>query len=196
MGTTANHRQHAFSDFFVHFGHEQPHERFPLRQSWRLLCGSLSSLAPIVLRNAEGNRSRFAIIRGREDGEILALNERALGEARSAVRRSHWGEVDFAAPEVRTLPGSCGRSILEPVMRVQVNALREHLDAVTKVLVARQACVLHAQLQGRYVCLRAEARLSSLLGFEDQVKRLSAGSAEVAVWLARHERRSPTPALP
>ena len=174
-------------DFFVDFGDEPPHGRFPLRQAWRLLSGGLTSLAPLVLRNAEGNRSRFAIIRQGKAGEILALNERALGEGCSAVRRSHWGEVGFSEPEIRTFLDSRGRNALEPIMRVKVNALREHLEAVTTVLGARGVRVREVQRQGRFVCLQSEARLASLLGLENQIRSLSSGSAEVACWLDRYQ---------
>jgi translation elongation factor EF-G len=133
-----------------------------------------------VLRSAQGDRSRFAILRQGRQGQILALNERALGEARSAVRRSHWGEVAFAEPGVRTRLDPGGRRALEPIMRVKVSALREHLDAVRQVLGARGARMLRAQRQGRYVCVQSEARLASLLGFEEEIRCVSAGSAQVA----------------
>jgi hypothetical protein len=187
MCTIAKHRAQTGSDFFVDFGDEPRHGRFPLRQAWRLLSGGLSSLAPLVLRNAEGNRSRFAIIRQGESGEILALSERALGEGCSVVRRSHWGEVGFSEPEIRTFPDSRGRNALEPIMRVKVNALREHLEAVTTVLGARGVRVLEVQPQGRFVCLRSEARLASLLGLQDEIQSLSSGSADVACWLERYQ---------
>lgn len=175
-------------DFFVHFGNEPAHGRWPLRQSWRLLSGAPAFVAPTALRNAQGNRSRFAVMRHGNEGEILGLNERALGEARHAVRSSHRGEVGFNEPEIRSLLDSRGRNALEPVMRVKVNVPRAHVDAVLRVLSARGVRVPQGQRQGGYVCLQAEARLASLLGFEDQVQSLSSGTAEVACWLERYER--------
>jgi hypothetical protein len=177
---------HPGSEFFVHFGYEPQHGRFPLQQGWRVLSGRTSSLASIVLRSAADDRSRFAIVRQGRQGHILALTERALGEARSAVRRSHWGEVAFTEPRIRTMLDASGRQALEPIMRVKVNALREHLDAVTQILGARGVRTLRTQRQGHYMCLQCEARLAALLGVEEQIRCVSAGSAEVACRLERY----------
>ena len=191
MQTMTNDRQQRGSDFFVDFGQESAQERFPLRQRWQLVSGSPASLAPLPLRNAEGNRSRFAIIRAGEQGEILALNERALGEARRAVvRGSHWGEVSFGDPEVRSLLDAGGRNILEPIMRVRVDATREHLESVSEVLRGRGVCVLEQRLVAGFVCVQAEARLASLLGFEEEIHSLGCASTAVACWLKCYQPRS------
>ena len=191
MRTITNDRKQSGSDFFVDFGQEPAHGRFPLRQVWQLVPGSAASLASLRLRDAEGNRSRFAIIRAGERGEILALNERALAEARRAVLRYlQWGEVAFAEPEVRSFLDTRGRNVLEPIMHVRVDVLRHHLGAVTKVLSARGVQVLVEQFPGRFVRLQGEARLASLLGFEGQMQSLGSASTVTACWLKRYQPRS------
>lgn len=74
-------------------------------------------------------------------------------------------------------------------MRWKVNALRERLEAVPQVLRSRAVRMLRTQRHGPYLCLQCEGRLAALLGLEEQIRCLSAGSAEVA---CRFERYEPT----
>ncbi|HET8746736.1 MAG TPA: hypothetical protein VFM98_14105 [Ramlibacter sp.] len=179
-------RELAGSDFFVDFGAGPAWGRLPLRQDWQLP----SSVAPALqrtLRCEGGDPPRFAIVRRGREGEIWALNERALGEGRHAMKLAHLGAVRFTEPRVHTYLHPQRRVPMEPLMAVKVNARREHMEPILAELRTRGARMQEVELQGRRVTVRAEARLAALLGFEQAIDALTAHSGQAHTWLARYE---------
>lgn len=174
-------------DLFVRFGDEPVLGRLPLRQGWQLLPEDQPPGFAPQLRQPDSRGSKFTLIQRGSQGEIWALNERALREGRQAVERAHRGAVRFGPPTVHTYLCPLRRVPMEPLMFVKVNARREHLDPILHELRARGARMQEVELQGRRVILRAEARLPALLGFEDVVLSISTHSAQVFAWLVRYE---------
>lgn len=186
-------RELAGSDFFVDFGAGPAWGRLPLRQEWRLPA-AVAPAPQRALRGEGGHPPRFAIVRRGHEGEIWALNERALGEGRHVMKLAHRGEINFKAPRVHTYLHPQRRIAMEPTMFVKVNARREHLEAVQQELRRRGARMREVELQGRRAIVRAEARLAALLGFEEAIDSLSARSAQAHTWLVRYDAASQAPA--
>lgn len=187
-------REPTGSDLFIRCGDEPAPGRLPLHQGWQLRSGNPPSFSPRTSVAPDRGRSKFAIIPNGRDGEIWALNERALREGRQAVTQAHRGEISFGQPRVHTYLDPLRRVPMEPLMFVKVNARREHLDAVLQELRSRGARMQEVELQGRRVILRAQARLTALLGFEDAVLVTSTHSAQVFAWLVRYEAAAATAA--
>jgi hypothetical protein len=179
-------RQPAADEFPVRFGDEPATGRLPLRQRWQLPCESTVTQSWPESGEPRLARAKFVLIAAGRQGEIRALNERALADARQAVERAHDGRVRFAPPQVHTYVDPLHRVPMEPLMFVKASAPREHLDTMLHELRARVARMHEVELQGPRAVLRAEVRLRDLLGFEDAVS-----SAQVFSWLVRYE-----PALP
>ena len=175
-------RQPADNDFPVRFGDEPATGRLPLRQRWQLTCpGTATQMGP-AWREPRRALAKFILVAQGQEGEIRAVNERALADARQLVERAHHGRVRFLPAQVHTYVDPLQRVPMEPLMFVKTSAPREHLDAALRELRARGARMHEVELQGRGVLLRAEVRLRDLLGLQDAVP-----SAQVFSWLVRYE---------
>jgi hypothetical protein len=185
--TPAGGRVLTASEFLAHRSDERALARLPLRQQWQVLSGAAR---PPHLLEAAGKEGSFAILAQGGAGEIRALHERALVQGRDAVRHAHRGAVRFAQPVVHTYVDPVRGLSLQPLMFVKVNARREHLEPVMRMLRSRAARVQDVELQGQRAIVRAEIQLASLLGFEDAVLSLTARSAQVFTWLVRYDAAS------
>lgn len=186
QSTMTGGRQPAANDFPVRFGDEPATGRLPLRQRWQLTCAGTAMQMGPGWRQPQRARAKFILVAQGQEGEIRALNERALGDARLVVERAHDGRVRFMPAQVHTYVDPLQRVPMEPLMFVKASAPREHLDTMLQELRARRARMHEVELQGPRAVLRAEIRLRGLLGFGDAVP-----SAQVYSWLVRYE-----PALP
>ena len=179
-------RQPPLSDFLVHVGDEPALGRLPLRQPWQLVGASVIPLPAECERPAVRGRSKFAVVARGSQGEIWALNERALSQGRQAVTAAHPGQVRFGEPRIHAYLDPHRQLPMEPLMAVKVNARREHLEPVLRELRARGR-MQEVELQRGKVVLRAQVRLAALLGFEDVARAISVDSAQVFSWLIRYE---------
>ena len=186
-------RQPSLSDYLVRVEDEPALGRLPLRQQWLLASGNEMPLPPGCEREAVRERLKIAVLSRGSQGEIWALNERALSQGRQAVTAAHPGEVRFGEPRVHAYFDPQRQLTLEPLMFVKVHARREHLEPVLRELRSRGR-MQEVELQSRRVVFRAQARLAALLGFEDAVRAISVDSAQVFSWLIRYEATAALPA--
>ena len=158
--------------------------RLPLRQSWQWPAAAgrppSASLPPLP------PQPRYTVRVAANGGEIHALNENALVQARRAVTGTFGPAIDFSTPRVHAYTEQ--GVLLQPLMFVKVNARRAHLQWVVDELRERGARMQEVESQQQRVIVRAEAWLAALLGFEQAVQAATTHSAQVWCWLVRYQR--------
>lgn len=162
-------------------------DRLPLRQGWRPPAGERAKSVPPSFPASLSKASRYQVSADACMGEIHAVNERALKEARRAVQDAHCSPVTFDAPTVYRYVDRVRGLEMEPLMFVRVNARRSHLSWLVDDLRRRDARLQEIELQKQRVIARAEARLASILGLEQAILEFTDNTAQVSTWLVRYE---------
>jgi hypothetical protein len=157
--------------------------RLPLRQSWQWPAAGQPPPASLPLSS---RLPRYELSLADDGGEIRALDEKALEQARQVVTSTFGPALDFGTPRVHAYTEQ--GVLLEPLMFVKVNARRAHLQWLVDELRGRGARMQEVELQRQRVIVRAEAWLAALLGFEQAVLAATTHSAQVSTWLVRYER--------
>jgi elongation factor G len=78
--------------------------------------------------------------------------------------------------------------LLEPIMRVEVEAPSEFQGAVTGDLASRRGMIMHSEVRGSLAILVAEVPLSSMFGYATQVRSLSQGKASFTMEFLKYRR--------
>ena len=164
-------------------------DRLPLRQRWQATGGERARFeqAPDPGRPARPPRFRV-LVDGPGGGQLRALNETALAQARDAVRRCQHGDVVFDEPAVHTYVDEVLQVEMEPLMFIRLNAPRSRWAPLVEELGRRRARLHEVELQPQVAVVRAEAPLRRLLGFERAIAALAEPPPiQAAVWLLRYE---------
>lgn len=163
-------------------------DRFPLRQRWQTTGGERATAASAADCADPARQPRFRVIAdGPFRGEVRALDERALGQARALVRDAHRQQVVFDEPAVHTYVDANLQLEMEPLMFVRLNAPRGRCAAIVDELRRRNARLQDVELQNAVAVVRAEAPLERLLGFEHAIAEPAHPAVHVAIWLLRYE---------
>ena len=172
-------------------------ERYPVRQRWHAPGAVLEGAAAARLTYLP----RYLVTTGGRSGELWAINERALADARGALQQAlPPGAVRFAAPHAHRLADARTGEPLVARMFVRVQAPRAQLQPLLAWLRERRARLHEVEQRQHCVIVRAEGALDRLLGLDAQVRAAAGGPAQVASWLVRYEPAAaaapvPAPAL-
>lgn len=164
-------------------------DRLPLRQRWHTTGGEAARCEQATDAGRHARPPRFRILVDRpRGGQLRALNENALAQARDLVRQGQRGEVVFDEPAVHTYVDEVLQAQMEPLMFIRLNAPRSRWAPLVEELRQRRAKLHEVELQPQVAVVRAEAPLRRLLGFEHAIAGLGeVPPIQVAVWLLRYE---------
>lgn len=123
---------------------------------------------------------------------VLGRHEAALRAPIARIAELYDRRIDVDAPAVRLCPGT---PACEPVMTMLVRVPRHLSRAVSRDLADRGARAAWVELERAHVVVHAQARLAVLLGYPDEVERITGGMAEVCMRLSHYEPvvRAPDP---
>jgi hypothetical protein len=167
-----------------------PFDLLPLRQVVRPCGEAAPAFARQALLDGLSRPVRFRISRYGEGGQIRAVSEQALAEARAVLRQAYGELVSFGAPTVHTYVDAQREVLMEPVMFMRIDAPKSQRHELLALLQERGAELLEVDQQRHRVVVRAEIRLARLLGLEHEIQALGDGSAHVLCWLLRYDRAS------
>ena len=122
--------------------------------------------------------------------KILGVSEIALMLPGEVIRQIHADEVRLGTPTVRLLYESVVR---EPVMWVRAAVPYGYAEAVVQELVGRGARIEEVDWLLTRPVVRAKAPLRVLLGYPQTLATLTAGAAELHMWLSHYEPVPPEP---
>lgn len=173
--------------------HEYPpvdkRHRLPLRQRWQTASGERARFQQAAEKANSARPPRFRVLMdGPCGGELQALNETAMAQARDLVLRYQHGDVVFGDLAVHTYVDEVLKVQMEPLMFIRINAPRTRWAPLVAELRGRRAKLHEVELQPQVAVLRAEAPLRRLLGMERAITELSeAPPIQAFVWLLRYE---------
>lgn len=173
-----------------------PFDLLPLRQAVRPSGAAAPAFAQQALLDGLSRPVRFRISRYGEGGQIRAVSEQALGEARAVLRQAYGELVSFGAPMVHTYVDPAHEILMEPLMFMRIDAPKSQRQELLALLQERGAQLQEVDQQRHRVVVRAEIRLAKLLGLEREILALGDGSAHVLCWLLRYERAAAEDAAP
>jgi hypothetical protein len=165
-----------------------PHDLLPLRQVVRPSGEAAPAFARQSLLDGLSRPVRFRINRYGEGGQIRAVSEQALSEARAVLRQAYGDLVSFGAPTVHTYEDPQREILMEPLMFMRIDAPKSQRRQLLELLEERGAELQEVDQQRHRVVVRAEIRLARLLGLENEILELGDGSAHVLCWLLRYDR--------
>lgn len=159
------------------------HPEFPLER----LCSHLHE--PFQLTFARNAQQHFLV---REDVEVVASHhglsiraetEDAIDAAIVILKDLYGPSLRVGQPTIRYHQGS---SLEQPWMGLSLRCPAEHLDAVNADLIERQATIVSCEVEPSQCLIQARAPLATLLGYRSWLDRITAGSAQYAMWLSHY----------
>jgi hypothetical protein len=114
---------------------------------------------------------------------LLAETELSLERPLERLRALYGDELHIAAPAVRYRNAE---PIEEPHMGLRVLSSPSHFNSLRRDLFSRGAVITDSELNEQFGVLRASAPLAVLVGYPAQVKQLSQGRAQLAMWLSHY----------
>lgn len=159
----------------------------PLRQSVGVAGEAARAFARQDLLDALSRPGRFELVRLGDGGQILAVREIGLAEARLALLQAYGECVRFGAVSVHSPVDPATGALLAPVMFLRVDAPRAHAQGLLQLLRERGVETQDIAYERDRVVVRAEVPLARLLGVERQVGELTDGAAHTMCWLLRYE---------
>jgi len=158
----------------------------PLRQSVGVSGEAARVFARQDLLDALSRPGRFELVRLGDGGQILAVREAGLAEARVALQQAYGERVRFGAVSVHSQVDPVSGELLVPVMFLRVDAPRAHGPALRELLRERGVEAQDVAFERDRMVLRAEVPLTRLLGVERQVGERTDGAAHTMCWLLRY----------
>lgn len=165
-------------------------ELLPLRQMVTVDSQAAGNFPRQGLLDWLSRADRYRIISHGHGGQILAVSERALAEARLVLRQAYGPLVSFGIPTVHSYVDTQAETLMVPVMFLRVDAPRAHARELQQMLQERSAGLREVDLQRDRVVVRAEMELSRSLGLEREIDVLTDGSAHLLSWLVRYQAAS------
>lgn len=160
-------------------------DAFALRQSFNSRIGT-AAFATQDLLDGLSRPGRFRLIACPGAGEILAVSEAALAEARELLTANYGDAIAFGEPRVHAWTDVAGGPPRVPFMFVRLDAPRAFNVALAEALRQRGAQVQEVVPQRDRVVIRAVAALSGLMGFERAVLARWGESVQVLCWLLHY----------
>jgi hypothetical protein len=168
----------------------------PLRQRVSAAGDAAIVLARQGLLDWLAKPDKYRIVRHGDGGQILAVSEPALAEARAVLRQAYGSLVTFGIPMVHTYVDPQAETLMVPMMFLRIDAPRSHAQDLRRMLADRCAEIKEMDLQRQRVVVRAEVELARSLGLQGQVDEMTDGRAHMLAWLLRYQRASvPAPAV-
>ncbi len=112
---------------------------------------------------------------------IQACDEETLAGPVAILQDVYGGHLHLSSPRPRLL--FLDGYWCEPVMVLRVRVRRKYADAVLRDLLQREALLLEQDAQFEAVVLRAQAPMSRLLGYGQDLAALSESSGIHWIWL-------------
>jgi hypothetical protein len=165
-------------------------ELLPLRQMLSATREAATGFGDQGLLERLSRPNRFRILRQGPGGQILACNGLALAEAQRVLQQVYGSSIAFARPTAHTLIDHATRTVLVPVMFLRIDAPRAYRQELLRMLKDRCAGLAEAGSGRNRIVIRAETRLSELLGVETQVLERTNGSADLLCRLLRYSPAS------
>lgn len=181
-------RRHTTGGAHVYFDNKL--DLLPLRQRVKATGQAAFTFAKRELLDCLSKPEKFRITSYGEGGQILAASESALTQAQAVLTQAYGPLITFAEPTIHTYLDAARGSLMVPVMFLRVNARKEHSPALLAELKERNAEIQEVDAQQHHVVIRAQIRLSSLLGYEKIALELTDGSVHILCWLLRYEPAS------
>lgn len=159
------------------------HPEFPLER----LCSHLYE--PFQLTFARNAQQHFLV---REDVEVVASHQGLAirAETEDAIDAAIVILKDLYGPNLRIGPPTIryhqGTSLEQPWMGLSLRCAAEHLDVVNADLIDRQATIVSCDVEPSQCLIQARAPLATLLGYRSYLDKLTAGSAQYAMWLSHY----------
>jgi hypothetical protein len=140
----------------------------PLRQMVSAAGDAQIVLARQGLLDWLAKPDKYRIVRHGDGGQILAVSELALAEARSVLRQAYGPLVTFGIPTVHTYVDTQSETLMVPVTFLRIDAPRSHAQQLRGLLADRGAEIKEMDLQRQRVVIRAEMELARSLGLQRQ----------------------------
>jgi predicted membrane GTPase involved in stress response len=125
----------------------------------------------------------FAVTASHKGLHLLAQNEDGLVIPGEVLREAYGTSLEFASPRARLIEGA---QVKEPIMHLRVSTYADFREAVKQALLRRGATLLEEHARATYCILRYEAPLAVLLGFPEELRRLTIGTAKHWIVLSHY----------
>jgi len=175
-------RAHSTVDKVPH-GPGASHPEYPLER----ICSHLSE--PFQLMFARNAQQLFC---EREDVELVASHQGLTirAETEDVIDAAVVVLTDLYGPKVRLGPLTIryhqGVTLEQPWMGLRVQCAPDYLAAVNSDLIDRNATIVTCEIQNVRCLIQACAPLVALLSYRSTLKKLTAGSAQHAMWLSHY----------
>ena len=164
-------------------GRRASHPEYPLER----VCSHLSE--PFQLTFA---RSAQQLFREREDVELVA-SHRGLtirAETEDVIDAAVVVLTDLHGQKLRLEPLTIryhhGVTLEQPWMGLRLSCISDHLEAVNADLIHRNATIVACEIQPELCLIQACAPLADLMSYRSALEKLTAGSAQHAMWLSHY----------
>lgn len=121
---------------------------------------------------------------------MLAETEMALERPIAILRDVYGSDVRVGPPTVRY---HHGEQVEEPYMGLRIRCAPQHFEGLRADLMRRAATLQDSELTRVCGVLRATAPLAALVGYPGHVKSVTAGTAQLVMWLSHYEPISGPP---
>ncbi|HXV12545.1 MAG TPA: hypothetical protein VD839_17220 [Burkholderiales bacterium] len=121
----------------------------------------------------------FTVAASHKGLHLFGQNEDALARPVQVLREVYGASLELAPPRVRLIEGV---QLKEPIMHVRISMYADFRETVKSALRRRGATPLEEHARATYCILRCEAPLAGLLGFPEELRRLTIGTAKH--WIA------------
>lgn len=150
--------------------------------------GTLSRELTTALEQAVGDEARGGGLVGyplmKIRFRIKSVETRVGDTTEVAIRAA-------AADAVRQGLQKAGIVLLEPVMKLEVVTPEEYVGSIQSDLNARRAMIVNSERRGNLMALEAQAPLSQMFGYSNQVRSLSQGRASYSMEPLRYAPAPP-----
>ncbi|RYH63589.1 MAG: hypothetical protein EON54_07815 [Alcaligenaceae bacterium] len=160
------------------------YREYPLRQC---VMSAEACFSRVGVVDSMCRRDRYFLKSDGVSARLFAANESALEEARVAASETYGPLILFGIPEIHSYLDEESEQTVHPVMFLRIRAQRAFAGAIIEELDRRFATVIEEYVEREFVVVRAEARLSDLLGCSQTLKRLTHASTAIWTWLLRYE---------
>ena len=114
---------------------------------------------------------------------VLARDEESLGKPIGLLREIYADRLEIEPPRARIIRDG---QVKEPIMHLRISMEIRFLDPVARAMLGRGRAPEEEYARGKYCVLRYEAPLADLLGFPEELGRITGGTAEHRMALSHY----------
>lgn len=164
-------------------GRRASHPEYPLER----ICSHLSEPFQLVFaRNAKQlfcERDDVELVASHQGLTIRAETEDVIDAAVVVLNDLYDRMLRLEPPTIRYHQGA---TLEQPWMGLRVRCIPGHLEAINADLIDRNATIVACDIQPGLCVIQACAPLAGLLGYRSALEKLTAGSAQHAMWLSHY----------